>query len=303
MILFSEIYGSYYNAVAAIIAEAEQGRLTETILDEIVREKGFGESMLNIPDALSSQHWPLIYADYTTPIKNKPTMPLTTLQRRWLKALAYDPRIRLFDFDIDDTSAVEALYDSDVFVYFDRCSDGDPYGDANYIKNFRCVLTALREKRKLSIEYKARLGYEHKWVCIPYKLEYSLKDDKFRLITASRYKSLTVNIGRIRSCELGEKYEDAEYREPEAVRLPLVLELTDERNALERAMLHFSDIQKETRRTEQGKYIITLYYDRDDETEMLIRVLSFGPLIKVISPDSFTELIRERLDKQRSCGI
>ena len=45
---------------------------------------------------------------------------------------------------------------------------------------------------------------------------------------------------------------------------------------------------------------IALRYDRDDETEILIRVLSFGPMLRVTSPESFIDKIRERLVKQRA---
>ena len=47
--LFSEIYGSYFNVVAAILAEASEGNLTERKMTELVREKAFAESALTIP--------------------------------------------------------------------------------------------------------------------------------------------------------------------------------------------------------------------------------------------------------------
>jgi predicted DNA-binding transcriptional regulator YafY len=43
-------------------------------------------------------------------------------------------------------------------------------------------------------------------------------------------------------------------------------------------------------------------YDKDDETEILIRLLSFGPMIRVVEPESMTALIRDRLKMQKSCG-
>ena len=46
---------------------------------------------------------------------------------------------------------------------------------------------------------------------------------------------------------------------------------------------------------------MTLHYYREDETEVLIRIISFGPMIRVVAPESFIEQIRERLDKQKSC--
>ena len=39
-------------------------------------------------------------------------------------------------------------------------------------------------------------------------------------------------------------------------------------------------------------------YNKGDETEMVIRILSFGPLLQVQEPASFIELMRQRLRKQ-----
>lgn len=80
----------------------------------------------------------------------------------------------------------------------------------------------------------------------------------------------------------------------------LILELTDDRNALERVMLHFSHLDRETERIDDNHYKITLYYEREDETELLIRVLSFGPVLKVIFPDDFIKKLCERLEKQKN---
>ena len=43
---------------------------------------------------------------------------------------------------------------------------------------------------------------------------------------------------------------------------------------------------------------MTLNYRQEDETELLIKIISFGPLVKVVEPDSFSSLIRERIEKQ-----
>lgn len=85
--LFSEIYGSYFNVVAAVLSEAAENTLTTGKLTAIVQEKAFAESVLSIPAALQSGAWPLLDSGYHTVLRGKPTMPLTTLQKRWLKAL------------------------------------------------------------------------------------------------------------------------------------------------------------------------------------------------------------------------
>lgn len=297
--LFSEVYGTYYNVVAGILERAVRGELNQEELYRIVREKGFEESILTIPEALEQQVWPLIRADYSTPLENPPTMPLTTLQKRWLKAILSDPRIQLFDPPMEGLEDVEPLYPADAFVYFDRYTDGDPYDDPGYIKRFRCILTAIRQRRWLQIHFTGHRGTSHFWRCMPYKLEYSAKDDKFRLISANNRESLSINLARISQCFMLESCEDSQYRPKPMKKRVLVLELTDERNALERVLLHFSHLEKETERIDDSRYRITLRYEREDETELLIRVLSFGPVVKVIFPDDFIRKLCQRLNHQK----
>ncbi|MCQ4637711.1 WYL domain-containing protein [Anaerovorax odorimutans] len=195
---------------------------------------------------------------------------------------------------------VPALFTPDMFVWFDQYCDGDPYESQAYIGNFRTVLNAFRQKRLLRINFTGHRGKSHSWVCVPYWLEYSLKDDKFRMITTSPRNVMTINLARIETCSLLEPYSEDGYKPPVLQKEALVLEVQDERNALERVMLHFSHLQKETERIEADRYRLTLYYDKDDETELLIRVMSFGPLVKVLSPNGFIAQIKERLQKQKT---
>lgn len=169
--LFSEIYGSYFNVVAAVLTEAADGTLTANRLTAIVQEKAFAESTLSIPAALKSEGWPLLDSDLQSALQHKPTMPLTSLQKRWLKALLADPRIALFDPDTTGLEDVEPLYQQGTFVFFDQYADGDPYSNPAYIACFRTVLKAIREKRKLRIRFHGHTGARHSFECVPYRLE------------------------------------------------------------------------------------------------------------------------------------
>ena len=297
--LFHEIYGAYYRTVSHILTLAVDGTLTKERLYDTVRKYGFEESTLTILDALQHQTWPVIKEDLSTPLEHTPSMPLTVLQKRWLKTLLLDPRIKLFDPPADGLEDVEPLCPPDTFVYYDRYNDGDPYDDPGYIKRFRCILSAIRHKRWMRIQFSGGQGLPHYWRCVPYKLEYSAKDDKFRLISANKRKALSINLGRITQCFLLEPCEDEEYRPKPLKKRILVLELTDDRNALERVMLHFSHLDKETERIDDNHYRITLHYEREDETELLIRVLSFGPVLKVVFPDDFIKDLSDRLERQK----
>ena len=113
----------------------------------------------------------------------------------------------------------------------------------------------------------------------------------------SKNTACTINLGRIRSCRLLDPVpEDAP--SPELPRSELTFLLYDQRKALERVLLHFSHLEKKTVRLGEDRYQVTLCYDSADRAEMLIRILSFGPTIQVISPPDFVESIRDRLRRQ-----
>ncbi len=297
--LFSEIYSSYFRTVEEILAEAIQGGLTEQRLTELVRERAFAESVLSIPSNLKNGTWPLLTEDLKTPLAAAPQMPLTLLEKRWLKALLRDPRIRLFSPSEAGLEDVEPLYAPDTFVYFDQYNDGDPFDDPTYVAHFQTILQALRENRKLRITFTGGRGKRNTWVFVPYKLEYSAKDDKFRLLT-SQTDSGTVNLARIEACELLDRYSPRAFHLPQVEMDTLVMELTDERKALERVVLHFSHFEKQTERLEENRYRVTLRYSREDETELVIRLLSFGPVLTVLSPPSMVAELRKRILRQKA---
>ena len=83
----------------------------------------------------------------------------------------------------------------------------------------------------------------------------------------------------------------------------VIFELIDERNALERVLIHFAHFEKQAEKIGDKKYKVTLYYDKEDEIEILIRVLSFGQMIRVVQPTAFINLIKNRLSAQKSCGL
>ena len=301
--VFNEVYGSYYNVVAEVITEAISGTLDRKKIMEIVERKAFGESVVAIPDNLQNNKWPLIDSNFRTPIKHVPTMPLTDIQRMWLKAILLDPRVQLFDPVMTGLEDVEPLFDQDTFVFFDRYSDGDPFTNVKYRENFRHALIGIREHHKVIVTFDGRKG-RRRQLLLPERIEYSSKDDKFRLIGSSVHgRSHIFNMARIESCELVEKYSPEEFIRPKFAKDTVILELTDERNALERVMLAFSDLEKETEKLDDIHYRIRLSYRRDDVTEILIRIMAFGPMLKVLEPTEFRNLITERLFRQKSCGL
>lgn len=301
--IFNEIYSVYYQVVAKIIEEIIRGDAEEKHLDRIVREYAFSESMQTVLPALKGEKWQLMRRDRTTPIQHPPTMPLTLIQKQWLKAITLDPRIQLFDVEIRGLEEVEPLFTSEDYVVYDKYGDGDPFEDEGYITRFRTILSALKERQALKIQMVNRRGQLVLMQAMPVRLEYSEKDDKFRLIsTGCRYGG-TVNLGRIVSCEKCETGHFASPIPPSPVKRWLTLRIRDERNTLERCLLHFAHFKKQAERMDANHYLVHIQYDKDDETEMIIRILSFGPMVEVIQPEPIRKLMIERLQRQKSCGL
>ena len=294
--LFHEIYGSYYDSVAAILRRAVEGSLTAREMTALVRKKAFSDSLLAILQGLQGEQWRLLCRDLTTPIVEAPTMPLTLLQKRWLKALLLDARIQLFAPDMTGLEDVEPLFTPDMFVYFDRYADGDDYADPGYIGRFQTILQSLRDRQDLSVCFETGQGWRLKTTVTLQILEYSEKDDRFRLVASDFKRSWIINLSRLISCEPAGRQAQAPPRTE--ARSKVTFELTDLRNALERVLLHFSHLQKETEKLDEFRYRVTLQYDSRDETEMVIRVLSFGPVIRVTEPERFVKLVRQRIEKQ-----
>lgn len=162
------------------------------------------------------------------------------------------------------------------------------------------ILDAIKHKYQIQISITNRHGKQITTRTIPEYLEYSEKDDKFRLIGTGSKLGNTINLGRISSCE---KYENQQGGKVGKSNQPrprkVIFELIDERNALERVLMHFAHLEKQVEKIDERKYQVTLYYDKEDETEILIRVLSFGPMLHVVKPVAFINLIKDRLSDQK----
>ena len=297
--LFSEYYGAYFDCVAEILSEAVEGTLTKEKISEIAARQGLGESVLTIPANLQNGNWPLITSDCKTPVRHLPPHPTTLLQKRWLKTLLLDPRIRLFGLTDKGLEDVAPLFDPAKIVWYDRYCNGDSFEDEGYIERFRLLLEAVKTHRKVQVIFDSHRGKHNNWTVIPYRLEYSSTDDKFRLLCHSgKWRNRTLNLSRISYVRLWGTFDPDDYPVPELTNESVTLEITNERNALERAMLQFSYLAKRTERISDKVFRMTLHYRQEDETELLIKIISFGPLVKVVEPDSFASLIKERIERQ-----
>ena len=330
MELFSEIYSCYYQVLRHLLCS--QDTLTIQDIRRLICGEGFEESLLSIIPKLEGGTWNLFEKDenlYCSRISSSFITPVSDLEKSYLKALLSDPRIGLF-LEQEQLKALDKMLESvaplwkpEQFYYFDRFADSDPYEDENYRNCFRTLLQAQKQNRYVDIDYTSPNGNRVHHHYIPARLEYSVKNDKFRILALKpshpafdsgshheaqsngRMKLEILNVSRIQSVKLMPKtlsspvdldamIQRSYYKEP------LKLRIVNKRNALERAMLHFANYEKNTTKIDEDTYECLIYYNQNMETELLIEVMSFGPMLTVLENKRFLNSLKARLQRQMS---
>lgn len=218
--LFDKLYCCYYQAVRQILEEAACSPVSKKRMEEICEATAFKESALSILPRLTGPDGPwncLLHKTedglFSSALGDKTLKaPLSRLQKAWISSVCQDPRFLLF-FTEEERDLIKAgilaLYQEEDFYYYDRFRNGDPYSSTMYREHFRTILAGLSEKRLLKLSYKGKNQLLADLKVLPVRLQYSSKDDKFRLLCMrprNGRSSLpyTLNVGKILSCRLAD---------------------------------------------------------------------------------------------------
>lgn len=315
MELFSEIYNCYFQVIKSLIEKKDY--ISEEELNYRIKNSGFEESILYLLPKLTENGWGfykkqdgVLYSKLSTDFY----VPLTKLQKSYLKAILLDDKISLFlsEKEIENINVafadVNPLFQPDDFYYYDQFADRDDYKNPEYKRHFQTIIAAIKKHQYLDIDYESRHNHRVHHCCLPCRLEYSIKNDCFRILAVkedihrntnieilnlSRIKEITPCSKTVKklpdiNCCLQRSY----YKEP------VKILIKNQRNAMERAMLQFANYEKKTRKIDDNTYECLIYYNKKVETELLIEILSFGPMIKVVGNETFLNLVKERLSRQ-----
>lgn len=315
MELFSEIYNCYYQIMRSIL-ENHSGITLEALRTEISKN-GYEESLFYLIPKLTSKEWNLLEQDgelYISKLSDNFHMPLTGLQRAYIKTVLQDKRIRLF-FDENQLTRLETLFAGESvlwqpedFYYYDRFSNPDNYESPLYQQHFRTLITAIHNRQYVDISYESHTRHRIHHHYLPCRLEYSIKNDKFRLLGILRSDRKNrveiLNLERMKEVSLLPEYANKLPDINKSIRTsyykePVHLRIHTDRNALERTMLQFANYEKNTTKINDNTYECFIYYNQKMETELLIEVLSFGPMVEVLGSERFLELVKQRLRRQK----
>ncbi len=311
MKLFSEIYSIYYRIAEEIL---KRKKVTKNEIRNIIQEKGFLETVLFLePKITGSERYSLFCEEdgiYSSVLKKSPDRPLTLLEKKWLCAVLNDRRSALFldkevREELSEVLGVTPMFLQSDFYSFDKFADGDPYEDEKYISHFRNICTAVKNKCLIKISFQSAKGNRITHYFLPLKIEYSAKNDKFRVHVTSYknkkpFESGIINISSVTLTEITDIYPEIPENLSRKCREPIVVRVSKERNAINRFMMEFAELERTSVFDEEtGICTVSLWYNKYDETEIVIRLLSFGPVIEVVSPSCVRRQMRQRVLKQK----
>lgn len=313
--LFSEVYNCYFQVFKSLIEKKKY--ISEKELNFHIQSDCFEESLLYLFPKLTENGWGFYEKQdgiLCSKLSTDFYVPLTNLQKSYLKAILTDDKIGLFlsDEEITEINTVfadiEPLYLPEDFYYYDRFADKDDFKNPDYRKNFQAIMAAIRNREYLDILYESRHNHRVHHTYLPCRLEYSIKNDRFRLLAIESHLQRNPRVETLNLCRISNIMSTGKTAEhhPDINKFltrsyyhePVRIIIKNRRNALERAMLQFANYEKQTRKIDDDTYECLIYYNKKTETELLIEVLSFGPMIKVVGNEAFLHLIKERLMRQ-----
>ena len=323
MELFDEVKNRYFHIVFRVLSECRDGLSKKDII-KIIDEEEFQEKVIgkdfqtfeglllneyeenenyNLIKEKSGLFYPAIEAD------KKASVPVrfTNIEKAWLKNLLEEPSVSIIlrkdtidklkealkNFQCPNTSQLIETTNKSILPELKQYED-----------NFRILLKSIMEEKSIRYCNTDRNGNEYCGMrALPLRLEYSLKDSRFRvsMYSLDDNRHIMANVFTMSSIEIEENKCLAISRD-EAIKLlrenryskePIILEVTDKRAAMERCFMSFSGMERSSRCIELGKYEIKLFYYTFEEEEVIRKILALGPYAKVISPQRVAaELIK-----------
>lgn len=247
----------------------------------------------------------------------KDICPLTDLEAKWLLTLIQDDKARLF-FGKEETKAIKRAilaekegispFKTESIVYFDRyyryCNL-----ESEGIK-LKAVIKAINGSKTVNIRYRSMHGNDISGEFKPLAAEYSKRDDIFRIILKSCKDNtvFTMVLGNIEEISVTDTCYDASQAAKEfdshlaENRESVVIEFYDRRNLADRILSELSHCEKICRYDPDSElYTLTVFYQKADELEMVIRLMGYGweILIRDINHPIYME-IRKRLMLQKA---
>ncbi len=236
---------------------------------------------------------------------------ITKLEAEWLNLILSDQRSAYF---VDEELSEKIIGKTKSMPISEMVSFQMPKGDkskADMMKgSLSHVQSCIDSDAMISYNYITNTGLEIQGTSKPLGMEYSVRDDLVYLIhyntieerpIKSLMSRMTFKIGENPvqgECSVNMEEAMKSHKSDQSLRI----RVKDERASLERAAMLFSEYKKQMFECD-GHYIIQIdYYDFEKEM-LLIKCMSLGAFVEVLSPEDFRNEIRSRIKSCVDTGV
>ncbi len=317
MELFDEVKNRYFQLVGRLINEAIDGRRAAELVELIEAEefeqkildkeqRPFTELVLN-QARQASENFNLLqeregkfYPILTTGARLPVPIRLTKIEQAWLKALIAEPKLKLF---LNPTlyaklevafAMSETPFQSEYLEVTNLTELPEILDFEGYQQNIQLILEALLEEKAIRYSNRDRRGnlYQDQ-LALPINLEYSLLDERFRvsLYSLDEQRPVMANLWTMFAVKVVEQVPELDRETAQKLMVqqkyaaaPIVLEVFDQKGAMERCFMCFSGLERTARILGEARYELQLNYYLFEEENILRKLLSLGPYVKVLAP-------------------
>jgi hypothetical protein len=254
---------------------------------------------------------------YYSILNNKDSIPLnirfSKLEKSWLNGMIKEPIVQALLGKETLEKLEAALIDlkkgsNEVIEFTNKVKSDFDIDLVKLSKDFYTILEGIVNEKPILYSNVDKNGNEYNnQLALPIRIEYSLKDDKFRasLYSLEENRSIMVNLHTLKRVKIAEdvnskiKREDVLkiLKEKKYSEIPITIELEDIRGAMERCFMSFSSFERNSRNISENKYEIDIYYYTFEEDEVIRKIMSLGPYVKVKSPDRVRDIVIEKIKR------
>lgn len=326
MELFHEYKNKYFHLMLKILNSCGEGLGKEKII-EMIELDGYDEKPiskdlktfegiilneyddnLNLLKRKDETYYSALNKKDSIPIKIR----LSNIEKTWLKGMISEERVQAL-LGEDIIRKLEQRLENvnegrNDIIEFTNKNVSEFEDDIKKISKIIFVILEAIDSGKLIMYTNVdRNGNEYKNVlAVPLRIEYSLKDDKFRasVYSIKEKRAIMINLNNLKEISIIEKKSEAKrediikgIKESKYCEEPITITLEDRRGAMERCFMSFSSFERSSKLIDKGRYEVDIYYYQFQEEEVISKIISLGPFVVVKGPERIRNKVIDRIKK------
>lgn len=331
MELFNEYKNIYFQCIQNIINDIYYGvEYTENEIRNYIKNNTFNEVEYSLLDKILNKNqnsknnnidnlsgiklFKYNGAHYSLLVNSPIPIRFSKIEIIWLKMLLEDANARA-NLDESIVNKLEnklKLFDlpnyTNYWIKKNIHKNGDDINDKDFNKYLKTLLKAIQLNKQIKYISIDNSGEVHYGICFPYRIEYSMKNNKYWAIVLPKdtNEAKKINVSGFKKIEIINEVDNNTinnintfFKGKKNLISPLILEIENKFNTVERCFLLFSNYDKKAYFDKnKNKHILQVYYYSFDEAEIIKDILSLGSAVIVLEPLSIRNKIIERINKK-----